>query len=94
MAESFARSSLRNETGSGLRGSRIINSSQRRSDSLTRLRPSRRCSPPASPSIEAAAAQQKHNNDDNEKSCHIHVVSPSANRQRSRLRPIGLMLSN
>ena len=36
----------------------------------------RPCSPPTSPSIEAAAAQQKHDHDDDEKSCHIHVVSP------------------
>ena len=42
--------------------------------------PPRWCSPPPSPSIEAATAQQKHDNDDNEKSCHIHAVSPSAKR--------------
>ena len=40
------------------------------------LRPSRRCSPPASPSIEAASAKQKDDCDDDKESCHIHAVSP------------------
>ena len=43
-------------------------------------KPPRWYSPPTSPSIEAAAAQQEHDNDDNEKSCHIHAVSPSGRR--------------
>jgi hypothetical protein len=37
--------------------------SQLADGSLTRLTSSRECSPPASPSIEAAATQQKHDND-------------------------------
>jgi hypothetical protein len=49
---------------------------------------SHRCSPPTSPSIEAAAAQQKYDNDDNEKCCHIHAchLRPHVWQVRSRYR--------